>query len=260
MHVHHTTFLRIYIVSYIDGLCHVCGEREEWSLLALLVDPRAVRASPIDELVGFEPEVDFLLRGLGTIRSMADVTSDFDAEVSTDGSREGLGGGGGAKHLASSGDDVLSLPHHRTDWTGREIGSDVLEERLGLKVVVVTLGLGLSGTEQFHANELEALLFETADDLSDVLSLHSIRLDGDEGPFHVGARLATRRNGADAESPRARQLLRKACSRERTGSAKRGADPGVSHGTADVRAGGAGETEEGDEGGGGEGDGGEAHG
>lgn len=65
-----------------------------------------------------------------TVRSVDDVSSDFDGVVSSDGSRGTLGGVGFSQHLTSGEDGALALPHHGHDRTGGEVRNQTAEERL----------------------------------------------------------------------------------------------------------------------------------
>ena len=66
----------------------------------LLVDPWLGAALPAADALG-EPKSDFLLGGLDRVTSVADVASDLDAEVSTNGAHGTLRRHGGTEHFAS---------------------------------------------------------------------------------------------------------------------------------------------------------------
>ena len=62
---------------------------------------------------------------------MADVPSSDDAVVASDGSRFGIDGVGGSKHLSASLDDIGSLPDHGDDGARAHILDQSGEEGLG---------------------------------------------------------------------------------------------------------------------------------
>jgi len=118
---------------------------------------------------------------------VADVAADIDGEVSADGTGLRLERVGGSEDLASGGDDLLALPSHGDDGSRGEVLNETVEERLGREVGVVTGGLLLGGPDHLETDELESLLLEAGDDLSDKRTLNTIGLDGDEGTLLVGS-------------------------------------------------------------------------
>ena len=64
----------------------------------LFVDPSHGSGFPIDQFFLLEPQGDFFLGGFDGVRSVADISSDLDAEVSTDGSGSGVLGVGFSEH------------------------------------------------------------------------------------------------------------------------------------------------------------------
>ncbi len=55
--------------------------------LSLLVDPVELSGLPVDEVLLLEPEGNLLLGVLDGVGSVADVATDIDGEVATDGAR-----------------------------------------------------------------------------------------------------------------------------------------------------------------------------
>ena len=130
-----------------------------------------------------EPKSDFLLGTLDGIRSVADVSTNVDGEVSTDGSWERSQGVGLSEHLSSLLDDVLAFPNHRDNRAGEHVSDEGGEESLGLEVSVVLFEEFSRGLDELESDELVASLFESCDDLTDEVSLDAVRLDHDEGLF-----------------------------------------------------------------------------
>lgn len=157
--------------------------------LSLLVNPRHGSRSPLDDALR-EPEVDFLLGGLGGVRAVADVSADVDSVVTSDRSRSRLARLGCAEQLAALNSGVVTLPDHGENRRGLHELDQTTEERLLLKVSVVSLEVGLRRLDELHGDELESLLLESGDDRTAEVSLDSVGLNHDEGSFlmagHVG--------------------------------------------------------------------------
>lgn len=149
----------------------------------LFVDPRGGARSPVEEFLILEPDTDLGLGTLLGVRAVDDVSSDVDGEVSSDCTRGGVEWLGGSEHLSSGEDDVGAFPDHLDDWAHSHVGQKSREERLLGEISVVLLELVLSRLGHLEANQLEALLLESGDDLSDQTSLDAIRLDHDESSF-----------------------------------------------------------------------------
>jgi hypothetical protein len=67
----------------------------------LLVNPGGLAGLPLGDSLR-EPKLNLGVGGLDRIRSVADVPSDLDAEVTTDGAHGTVRGLGGAEHLPES--------------------------------------------------------------------------------------------------------------------------------------------------------------
>lgn len=111
---------------------------------------------------------------------MADVSSDLEGVVSSDGAWSGVLWLGLSEKDSSSLDGVGSLPDHLADWTHLHVGEETWEEWLALEVSVVGLELLVSWLGELETDELESLLLESADDFSDESSLDSVWLDHNE--------------------------------------------------------------------------------
>jgi hypothetical protein len=68
---------------------------------------------------------------------------------------------------------------------------ETIEEWLSLEISVVSFEMGLRGLNKLHSKKLESLLFESLNDGSDETSLHTIRLDHNEGLVFVAYHLCT---------------------------------------------------------------------
>lgn len=197
--------------------CDKCGA----GLDSSFVHPGLGSGLPGDQLLLGEPQSDLLVGRLDGVRSVQDVASDLDAEVSADGSGQGIGGVGGSQHLAAGLDDVQALPDHRDDGSGAHVVDQSGEEGTGAQVSVVLLQellLGLWGVQgwglesgfqcshnlektwrgaagvfrcaithphELHGDQLEALLLETLDDLANQSTLDGIGLDHDKSALLV---------------------------------------------------------------------------
>ena len=132
-----------------------------------------------------EPEADLVVGGFNGVRSVDDVTANIDAEVTSDGSGKGVLGSGGTEHNSSSGDGTGSFPDHSDNGSGAHVVNERREETPGLKIGVMLFHVVSSGRALLHGDELEALLFEAGDDLTDNSALDGIGLEHDEGAFSV---------------------------------------------------------------------------
>ena len=132
---------------------------------------------PVQDFSLFEPESDFLFGVFNGITSVADVSSDLDAEVSSDGSGSGFERVGGAKHLASGGNCFLSFPDHADDGAAQHVISQLGEERFLDEVGVVGFEELFAGLLGLHGGQSVSLGFESADNVTDDSALNTIGLD-----------------------------------------------------------------------------------
>ena len=178
-------------------LCEAARKlRGSCSELYCLVDPLLVGLRPASDLVLLEPELDLILRAVGSIASVDDVAADLNAQVTADASGQRVVGVGGSDQLAAALDDVLALPDHADNGSAGKVLAQATVERLGAEVKVVSLGLLKSRVQQLDSDQLVATRLEAADDLSDQCSLHTIGLDGNEGALVVGTGLAVVRTAS----------------------------------------------------------------
>jgi len=143
------------------------------------------RGGPVDQLLGLEPEGDLLLRRLCRVRPVDDVSSQIDAKVPANGSRERLLRVGFAHHHATGFGGVFALPHHRDDGSGGDEIDEFVVKRLVLQVDVVLLNVLSGSLHKFHSDELEPSLLESLDDVTDESSLYSVGFHHDESAVGV---------------------------------------------------------------------------
>lgn len=160
---------RLFIVKSGEGL--------------LLVHPRVGNNGPVTDLLRPEPKTNLLLGALNRVRAVADVTADFDAEITTDGTRKRVVRASLTEQLAARTNNIVTLPGHADNGAGRHVLDQAREERLGGKVGIVLFEKLLGGLCELHGNKLESLLFESLDNLTDEPTLDAIGLDHDIGAF-----------------------------------------------------------------------------
>lgn len=141
----------------------------------LLVNPGLAARLPLADTL-WEPVSNFLVGGIDRIRSVADVAANFNAQITTNGSRITVGRHGGTKHLASSSDGTLSFPDHGADRSRTHVRNEAREKLLVLQVNVVLFHVLLAGFGQLHGSKLESLGFKSLDDFSNESSLDTIGL------------------------------------------------------------------------------------
>ena len=139
---------------------------------------------PAVDAVG-EPHSNLALSALHSITSVADVTPDMEAEVTTDSTRVGRKRLGLAEHLAASLDCVKALPDHAADGSAGHVLDKAGEELLLLEISVVVLEKFTGWCLELQGLELEATVFEALDDLSDKTTLDAVGLHHDVGALLV---------------------------------------------------------------------------
>lgn len=151
---------------------------------SFFIDPRVGAEGVFAEVIT-EPELDFLVGRVNGVRTVADVSSDIDAEVTSDAAGGRVEGSGFTEHLSAGSDNVVTFPNHSNDGSGGHISDETSEERLAGKISVMLLKVVFGGSGEPKTDELEALLFESLDDLTDEVSLDTIGLDHDVGSFSL---------------------------------------------------------------------------
>jgi len=158
----------------ISDVCSICRN-------LLLVDPVVLSTLPALDFTLLEPESNFLLGVLNGVGTVANVTSDIDGEISTDGTRLRGKRVGGTEEGTSSLDSITTFPNHSADGSASHILDKSREEGLGGEILVVLLKVLLAGSHQLDGGELVAALLESRDNRSNESTLDAIRLDSNEG-------------------------------------------------------------------------------
>jgi len=152
----------------------------------LFVVQRVGSTSPVGNTVG-EPQLDFTFGRFNRVRSVHNVLSNVNAEVSTNGSRRRVQGVGlkvltstvlglvayGSQHETSSLDNGLSLPNHANNRSTAHVCNQLGEEGFVLQVLVVFLELSLAWRHHLQSNQLVSALFKTRNDFSNEATLNS---------------------------------------------------------------------------------------
>lgn len=138
---------------------------------------------PAGQFVVLEPEGDFSLGGFNAVRTVDDVSSDIDGEVTSDGAWGRVEGSSFTEHLSASEDGIGAFPDHTNNGARADVGDKASEEWLGGEVFIVFLEDVFRRSDELEADKLEALVFESLDDLSNESSLDTIGLDHDVGSF-----------------------------------------------------------------------------
>ncbi len=93
----------------------------------VFVNPRYFSRTPADKFSRCKPQPDFFFGRLDRVRSVNDVSSDVDAEITSDRPWSRISGIGFAQHKSASLDSVQAFPNHGQDWTGGHV-SDFAEK------------------------------------------------------------------------------------------------------------------------------------
>ncbi len=104
-----------------------------------------------------EPQGNLTLSILDGVRSVADVSSDIDGEITADGTRSGVRRLGSTKHDTSSFDGVLALPNHAANRAGQHVLDQTSEKSLGRQISVVSLEQLALRLVELQSLELESL-------------------------------------------------------------------------------------------------------
>lgn len=151
------------------------------------VDPLLLVAGVRDQLLGLEPERDLVLGCLRAIAPVDDVPSNNNSKVTPDGSWLRFRWVRGTDQLPPVLDNALSFPYHGKHGTGAEEVAQSIEERPFLEIMVVLLGELLGWNHQLDGNKLVSFSLKSGHYLRNEASLDAVRLDGDEGAFHLGS-------------------------------------------------------------------------
>jgi hypothetical protein len=129
---------------------------------------------PVQHFSLFKPKSNFFLGIFDRVTSVANVTSHFNAKVSTNGSRGRVQRIGSTQHFASSRHGFLAFPNHANDGSRHHVLAKLGEERLGDQILVVSVQKFSSGLLGLQGGELVSLGFETADNVTNKSALTRI--------------------------------------------------------------------------------------
>lgn len=146
-----------------------------------LIDPSFRCILPARQLLWAKPQGDLLLGTLNRITAMNHILANFNAEVSSDGTRPGLSRVGLSDHCACHPDHIQALPHHGHHRPRAHVLHQAAIEGPVLQGDVVLLQQLLRGLQQLQPHQLEALPLEAPHDLPHQVPLDAVRFDGDEG-------------------------------------------------------------------------------
>jgi len=166
-----------YQPSKQQNLAAVCVVHNLW----LLIDPVILSRLPGLNFTLLEPESNLLLGILDAVGTMADVASNIDGVVTTDGTwGRGERVGGTEKDTAGL-DSITTFPDHGADGSASHILDESREERLLGEILIMLLEVVLASSGQLDGGELEATSLEAGDDRANESTLNSIRLNSNEG-------------------------------------------------------------------------------
>lgn len=162
-------------------ICQLNKSALVYKLNYLFVDPVESGGLVAEDLLGLEPQRNLLLGGLDRVGAVADIATNINGKVTTNGAGLGSQGVGGTEDGAASLDDVLTLPDGGDNGAGAHVLEQTREEGLLLQVGVVLTEQLLAGLGHLQGDKLVATLLEAADDGGDEAALNAVRLDHDEG-------------------------------------------------------------------------------
>ena len=150
--------------------------------MSLFVNPLLVVLGVLNKTLR-EPEANLTLSRLDRVGTMDHVVAHVATEVTTNGAGSRLQGLRGTHHLAGNGNDVVTLPDHGNHSRGVHETGEAGVEGLALVLSIVLLQKLHRRNHHLQTDELEALLLEAGDDLTDMSALDTIGLDSKEGSF-----------------------------------------------------------------------------
>lgn len=120
---------------------------------------------------------DLLVGRVDRVTSVTNVATNFDTEISSNGTHRGVRWHRSTKHFTSLGTGVLSFPDHGDNGSADHVFNETWKEFLGLQIFVMHFHVLLCRLGEFHRNELVTLLLKSLDNLTNETSLDAIRLD-----------------------------------------------------------------------------------
>ena len=143
----------------------------------LLVKPVLRVRLPVEDLSLLKPKRNFFLGILNRVRSVANVATNLNAEISTDSAGGRLQGVRSTEHLTSSGNSLFALPNHGNDGATEHVITELREEGLVHKVAIVLLEKLLAGHTGLHGGHTVSLGLESGDNVANNTTLNTIGLD-----------------------------------------------------------------------------------
>ena len=134
----------------------------------------------------WEPHGNFSFGRFHSIGTVADVASNVEAKVTTNGTGGTFEGHGFTQHDAAGLDGVKAFPHHAADGSRGHVFNESREKFLGFEVGVVIFQTFFGRGLQFKGLQFETTLFEALDDLANKTTLDTVGFDHDVGAFFIG--------------------------------------------------------------------------
>ena len=134
----------------------------------------------------WEPHGNFSFGRFHSIGTVADVASNVEAKVTTNGTGGTFEGHGFTQHDAAGLDGIKAFPHHAADGSRGHVFNESREKFLGFEVGVVIFQTFFGRGLQFKGLQFETTLFEALDDLANKTTLDTVGFDHDVGAFFIG--------------------------------------------------------------------------
>lgn len=123
----------------------------------VLVNPRSGRQVVLVQALG-EPKTDLVLGRLDRVGTVADVTTNVDGVLETDGTRSRVRGLGRTEDGTTGLDDITTLPDHGDHGARVHVLDQSREEGLLLEVSVVLLEVLLARGDHLEGDELRTTI------------------------------------------------------------------------------------------------------
>jgi len=146
------------------------------SVFCLLIDPGEERWLVINNFLLLEPQTDLLLGRLDRVGPMADIATDINGIITTNGTGSGLQRVGGSKNDTTLLDNVLAFPNSGQNRAGLHVFQQTREERLLLKIGIMFTEQLFRGIGEFNGNQFVTTLFESTQNRGHKSSVDSVGL------------------------------------------------------------------------------------
>lgn len=141
----------------------------------LFVNPLVLSSLVLDgRVLSTKPKRNLLLCRLNSIRSMTNVTSNINSEITSNSTRLRSQWVSSSQQNSSLLDNVFSLPNHGYDWSGRHVVTKAWVKGLSGEVFVVLFDVLLGSMNHLESNEGVTPSLESGDDLSNEVSLDAV--------------------------------------------------------------------------------------